>query len=192
MGIQKEKLKKLNLNFGRVTIKDIERGVIWKMGREDDRRESDDTGHTVDCQYSRKVLIYRKTQFPLPECTVSRCLFFKTLMSLSISLLSLSLSSFHVSGLSFVVISALSCRPFRAVSPVERYTTGPLQCVKLPAWKTWSFLALLAMRKKVHIIKKPHWSGHWSWHLKRFGFVIIRKMVAKKHIDVFLIQLLIN
>lgn len=48
-------------------MKDIERSVIWKMRRGDVRRESDDTDHTVDCQYSRKVLIYCKTQFPLPN-----------------------------------------------------------------------------------------------------------------------------
>ena len=144
MGIQREKTRKVKSEFW---ARDHQEHRAWR-DMKDETEESQTTQVTVDCQYSRKVLIYCKIQFPLPEYTISRCLFFKTPMSLSVSLLSLSLSEFHASGLSFVVISALSCRPFRAVSPVERYPTGPLQCVKLPAWKTWSFLALLTMRKK--------------------------------------------
>ena len=65
-----------------MTINDTERDVIRKMRREDNRRESDDKGHTVDGQYSRKVLLY----FLRTECAARRCLIFKTPMSLSISL----------------------------------------------------------------------------------------------------------
>ena len=45
--------KRSNLNFERVTIKDIERDVIRKMRIEDDKRESDDIGHTTGCLGSR-------------------------------------------------------------------------------------------------------------------------------------------
>ena len=80
-----------------------------------------DNSNTVDCQHSQKVQLYCKMQFLLPECTASRCLIFKSWMSLSISLFSLSMSWFRISGLSFVVISAPSCRRFRALSPVGIY-----------------------------------------------------------------------
>ena len=55
MGRQREKKtqKRSNLNFERVTIKDIERDVIRKMRIEDDKRESDDIGHTTGCLGSR-------------------------------------------------------------------------------------------------------------------------------------------